>query len=83
MTTQSNVEHFVNLALIDGGNRYDMARAAWPVIEAGGWLVLDDAQRYPNLVDEFNQRSKGLVLGWDPEHDLESAMDRVAIAWQK
>jgi len=79
--------HDVDLVLVD--SREDLrklfATLGWSVLKPGGWLIFDDAQR-------MQHRESVLWLGkiagvakrleWQ-QGDIESAVDRLALAWQK
>lgn len=74
----------VDLALVDGGDRNAYARLAWPLLRAGGWMVLDDAQRdqYAATVAWLNTHGEARRLEWTPG-DVVSAKERLALAWRK
>ena len=83
----------VDLALIDGpdDSRDACARLAWPMLRSGGWLVLDDAQRemYAETVEWLNQQASDRPLQgisrplvWS-DGDVETARERIALAWQR
>jgi predicted O-methyltransferase YrrM len=76
-----------DLALVDcvEGQRHKAARYAWRGIEPGGWLVFDDAQRkqHNGIIGWLTLMcDKYVGLSWQPG-DIESAKERVAIAFQK
>ncbi len=76
-----------DLILIDGIERmrYLSVMAAWPLLKPGGWLVFDDAQRdqHLNSITWLRKKCSGFVeLRWRPG-DVETAVGRLAIAWQK
>lgn len=72
-----------DLVLVDNrpADRSTDALRAWSALKIGGWLVVDDAQRFPDLVKSINQAS--VTFKWDPARDLPSARERISIAWQK
>lgn len=77
----------VDLVLIDGVEqlRNITAKFAWPLLKQGGWLLFDDAQREKHnaAVDwliEFGGMPQSLI--WQPG-DVESAHNRLTLAWQK
>lgn len=76
----------VDVALIDGvwTGRDACARLAWPLLRLGGWLVFDDAQRnrHAGTVAWLNTHGEARALRWAPG-DVDSARQRVALAWQK
>lgn len=76
-----------DLALVDCDERLRQKAAmiAWRCLESGGWLIFDDAQRERhNAAIEALTEVAGdpLVLLWQPG-DIETARERVALAWQK
>lgn len=76
-----------DLVLID--SREDLRRAAtevaWALLKPGGWLLFDDAQRRQhrmtigNLIEKSGAPTR---LVWQ-SGDIESAMDRLTLAWRK
>jgi predicted O-methyltransferase YrrM len=80
------INNSFDLALIDGEAKYrnEFTRAAWPKVKKGGWLVFDDAQRpqHASAVAWLNTFTDPVELRWS-EGDVESAKDRLALAWQR
>lgn len=76
----------VDLALVDGveTGRDTCARLAWPLLKSGGWLVFDDAQRerHAGAVAWLSTHGEPVALRWAPG-DVESATERLALAWRK
>lgn len=76
-----------DLVLVDCDERYreGCSRTGWTALKSGGWLVFDDAQR-PRHADALawliSQGGTPVWLVWQPG-DIESARERVALAWQK
>ena len=76
-----------DLALVDclEALRYQAAKTAWQVLGPGGWLVFDDAQR-PKHAETiswlYRHGGSAVALDWQPG-DIETARERVALAWQK
>lgn len=76
----------VDLVLLDGEERFrkSCAQLSWPLLKAGGWLVLDDAQReiHQGAVQWLGQFGAGRRLEWQAG-DLPSARERLSLTWQK
>ncbi len=79
----------VDLVLIDcvEGLRHAATKLAWYRIKQGGWIVFDDAQRTvhrPAITWLSGRVEAGepMHLLWQPG-DVETATERVALAWQK
>ena len=77
----------VDLALIDciENMRYRAARKAWQSLAPGGWIVFDDAQRDQHFVSVAwltEHAGDPVRLMWQ-EGDIETAIGRLALAWQK
>jgi len=79
--------HDIDLVLVD--SREDLRKLfttlGWSVLKPGGWLVFDDAQRVQHQdavlwLDKIAGTGRRLV--WAPG-DVESAVNRVALAWQR
>jgi len=86
-TVDRYMEESVDLALVDC--REDLRRVAadlaWRYLRPGGWVVFDDAQRarHQGSVDWLQEKAGDPTrLEWAPG-DIESAVDRLALAWQK
>lgn len=76
-----------DLVLIDcsEGLRHAAAIFAWPLVKRFGWLLFDDAQRrqHANTVAWLIiEGGVPVELHWQPG-DVESAKERVTLAWQK
>ena len=76
-----------NLVLVDSvaNLREQYVKTVWPLLKRGCWLVFDDAQRpiHADAIEYLNGFSNPIILGWDAEHDVPAAKERVAMAWQK
>jgi len=77
----------IDLVLIDCTEdlRNAATQFAWPLIRQGGWLLFDDAQRerHADIVSWLGEIADAPVrLDWQPG-DLESAVERITLAWQK
>lgn len=75
-----------DIVLVDcaEGYRLSATRAGWASLRAGGWLVFDDAQRprHAEAVDYLNQFGEPVRMTW-ADGDIETARERLALAWQK
>jgi predicted O-methyltransferase YrrM len=61
------------------------AKLAWRYLRPGGWVVFDDAQRerHRDAVDWLQEKAGDPTrLEWAPG-DIESAVERLALAWRK
>lgn len=76
----------MDLVLIDGEAKFrnTFSRKAWATLKRGGWLVFDDAQRpqHANAVAWLSTFAEPVRLEWSTG-DVESAKERLALAWQK
>lgn len=77
----------VDLALIDCREdlRFAGTEIAWELLKPGGWVLFDDAQRpqHKQSIKLLNKNAGVPVkLKWSPG-DIESAKERLTLAWQK
>ena len=76
-----------DLVLIDCVENLRLAATmfAWPLLKPGGWLLFDDAQRpqHKGSIEWLNKMaSTPRQLVWQPG-DIETATDRLTLAWVK
>ena len=64
--------------------RFDCATRGWEALRPGGWMILDDAQRQysETIVANMSAHASPIELKWQ-EGDIETAKERLALAWQK
>ncbi len=78
-----------DIVLVDGleSTRFDAAIIGWDALRQGGWLLFDDAQRAKHrcAVEWLKDaaRDSGISLAYSHGVDLESARDRLTLAFQK
>ena len=66
-------------------HRHKATLSAWPLLKPGGWILFDDAQRAKHAISIkwlTLKCDKFVGLGWQTG-DIESAKERVTIAFQK
>lgn len=80
------IARLADLVLVDcvEDKRLTAAQVGWLCLKPGGWLVFDDAQRprHQRAIDWLKTHGEPVVLGWNAEHDIPEARQRVAMAWQ-
>ena len=85
--TITHAAQAADLVLVDSvaTMRERYVKTVWPLLKRGCWLVFDDAQRpiHADAIEYLNGFSKPIILGWDADHDIPAAKERVAMAWQK
>lgn len=75
-----------DLVLVDCVEKHRMAclHCAWQNVSPGGWVILDDAQRFEtySIVKLLRAKNQTHEMRWRPG-DIKTARARLAIAWQK
>jgi len=81
---QRRIPKAPDLVLVDSEAqlRHEHARLGWSLLKSGGWLVLDDAQRVRHRQTVEWLAGKPVRLEWS-QGDIETARERLALAWQK